>query len=95
VKEATHARDRLEQTLTRCPTIRETHPGDALEDLSQTASAGGRAFAVKTSEGLKGITLAGQQPDASSMRALSQPVQKDEICEMIEDAKRSASTANQ
>jgi type II secretory pathway predicted ATPase ExeA/chromosome segregation ATPase len=95
VKEATHARDRLEETLTRCPTIRETHPGDALEDLSQTASGGGRAFPVKTSEGLQGITLAGHQPRAGSMRTLSQPVQNEEITQMIEEAKRSASIANE
>jgi chromosome segregation ATPase len=95
VKEATHARDRLEQTLTRCPSIRETHPGDALEKLSQAASGGGRAFPVKTSEGLKGITLAGQQPRPASMRGPSPPAQKDEITQMIEDAKRSASIASE
>ena len=94
VNEAIHAQSRLEQTLDRCPSIRETHPARTLARLSEASTGTERAFPVCSSGDLRTLTPPGPEPGPMTARGvISPPSQADEISQMIEEAKRAAVTA--
>jgi type II secretory pathway predicted ATPase ExeA/chromosome segregation ATPase len=94
VNEAIHAQSRLEQTLDRCPSIRETHPAGALARLSEASAGTERAFPIRSSGDLRTLAPPAPEPVAMNSRGvISPPSQADEIAQMIEEAKQAAVTA--
>ena len=92
VQEATRVQSRLESTLDRAPSIRETHPGDALRRMSGLSAPDGRIGQAGHTGDL--MMLAEPRSAESDVTQLStpSPIHKraEEVAQLIEDAKRSA-----
>ncbi|MBI4716807.1 MAG: AAA family ATPase [Planctomycetes bacterium] len=95
VQEAVRVQTRLEATLQECPSVRQTHPAEALQALSRLAQpvragapAGAGELAVLPDPRPRALT--GDRRDGGDPKVTGPATRAAEIAALIEDAKRAA-----
>ncbi|UCC30351.1 MAG: hypothetical protein JSU86_19390, partial [Phycisphaerales bacterium] len=93
VEEALRAQSRLEKTLDNCPSIRETHPGDAIQRMSRITGPAGRIANASAIGQLEMLNEPGATEPSPQEGTTKSPARADEISQLIEDAKQAVAEA--
>ena len=93
VEEALRAQSRLEKTLDNCPSIRETHPGNAIQRMSRITGPAGRIADASAIGELEMLSEPGATEPSPQEGTAKPPARADEISQLIEDAKQAVAEA--
>ncbi len=88
LEEAVRTQSRLEQTLTECPSIRQTHPTETVRRLSHAASPFARIAADGAAGGLQVLAEPAVAATAIESKITKTPTRAEEIARLIKEAKR-------
>jgi len=88
LEEAVRTQSRLEQTLTECPSIWQTHPTETVRRLSHAASPFARIAADGVAGGLQVLAEPAVAATAVESKIAKTPTRAEEIARLIKEAKR-------
>ena len=88
VEEAVRTQSRLEQTLTDCPSIRQTHPTETVRRLSHAAAPLARITMDGAAGGLQVLAEPEVPAAPAEPKIAKTPTRAEAIARLIEEAKR-------
>jgi chromosome segregation ATPase len=90
IEEAVRVQGRLERSLQQAPSIRETHPSEALLTMSRTLEPAGRLAGPSAGGELQMLSEPETDTEPEKEPIAKPKTRAEEILQMIEDAKRTA-----
>ena len=88
LEEAVRTQSRLEQTLSECPSIRQTHPTESVRRLSHAAAPFVRIAAEGAAGGLQVLAEPAVAAAPVAPKIAKAPTRAEAIARLIEEAKR-------